>query len=43
MLQVLLSTIFSKSSPKEGFSGSPSSLLLVWLRLGALCNWLGAS
>ena len=35
MLQVLLSTTFSKSSPKEGSFGSPFYLLLGWPRPGA--------
>ncbi len=36
LLQVLLSTTSSKSSPKEGSFGSPFCLLLAWPRLGAL-------
>ena len=36
MLQVLLLTTFSRLNPKEEFSGSPLSLLLVLLKLGGL-------
>ena len=36
VLQVLRLTTFSRSNPREEFSGSPLSLLLVLLKLGAL-------